>query len=416
MELTCERFANGGDAIARHADGRVVFVEGALPGERVEVEVTQQKKDFARARVLQVLEPSNDRVVPSCEHVAQGCGGCAWQHVSISAQINAKRELVIDALKRIGKIYDVGGALVENLVRLGPSLDVGHHRTSVRVAIEGDRAGYRKAQSKTVVSVQSCLVADPVIEHILANGRFALANEVSIRRGLRTGQVLIVSDPTADGIDFSGLSLDVIDPSQVTLIGLDELPADVAMYEIVANEEFRISADSFFQTRTDGAEALVAEVERVLDSYSDQHTFFDLYGGVGLFAATVGKRFDRVISVENNAPASLDAQENLRAHKNAIVIAEDVDRFDPTVYLLEADRCVVVADPARSGLGEGGVRTIAVSEPEVIVLISCEAASLGRDAFLLRDAGYQLAQSVVIDLFPHTPHVEVVSVFVPADR
>ncbi len=427
MELTCDRFANGGDAIGRDSTGRVVFVDGALPGERVEVTLTQEKKDFARGVTTSVLAPSPDRVIPPCTHVAQGCGGCSWQHVVPSAQLDAKRDLVIDALRRIGKLHEIDGQPINDRVRLGAALPIGKHRTSVRLAVVDGRAGYRKANSHDVVVIDSCLVADPVIEHIVTMGRFHNATEVSVRRSLGSGDVLVLVDPSAGGVDFSGLSLDVISPEQVIVVGVDEvddLDVDDETFESLAITEtvgtgngsavsFRISPQSFFQTRTDGANTLVAEVEAALDSFSDQHVLFDLYGGVGLFAATVGRRFKRVVTVEREGSSSADAFVNLRAQMNSTVVRGDVDRFDPSAHLFEGDRTLVVADPSRAGLGTPGVATVLACEPEGIVLISCDLASLGRDAKLLSDAGYQLKSSTVIDLFPHTPHVEVVTVFVP---
>jgi 23S rRNA (uracil1939-C5)-methyltransferase len=426
MELTCDRFANGGDAIGRDSSGRVVFVDGAMPGERVEVTLMQEKKDFARGIASVVLTPSPNRVTPACAHVAQGCGGCSWQHIAPSAQLEAKRELVVDALRRIGKLHEIDGQPIDDLVRIGVTLPIGQHRTSVRLAVVDGRAGYRIANSHDVVVVDSCLVADPVIEHIVTMGRFHDATEVSVRRSLASGEVLVLVDPSAGGVDFSGLSLDVVSPEQVIVVGVDEVDdVDVddeafdslSITETIAagNEPvtFRISPQSFFQTRTDGAHTLVAEVEASLDSFSDQHVLFDLYGGVGLFAATAGRRFKRVVTVEREGSSSADAFVNLRAQMNSTVVRADVDRFDPSAHLFEGDRTLVVADPSRAGLGTAGVATVLACEPEGIVLISCDLASLGRDAKLLSDAGYQLKSSTVIDLFPHTPHVEVVTVFVP---
>jgi 23S rRNA (uracil1939-C5)-methyltransferase len=142
----------------------------------------------------------------------------------------------------------------------------------------------------------------------------------------------------------------------------------------------------------------------------------DLYGGVGLFAGTIGRRFRTVVSVEEHAAASDDAIVNLAHLDDSHVVQEDVDTWRPHARTLRGRDVGVVADPSRRGLGRDGVATIATLAPSVLVLVSCDAASLGRDARLLREAGLVLQSSIVVDLFPQTPHVEVVSRFVPASR
>jgi 23S rRNA (uracil1939-C5)-methyltransferase len=405
MELRCTGVAAGGDAIARAADGRVVFVRGGLPGELVRVHITRQAKDFVRAAAVDILEAADGRRTPSCPHVADGCGGCGWQHVAPALQTELKRAIVVEALTRIGKV-----AGVEAIVTSADPLPVGGHRTTVRARCDRGRVGFRAEQSHDPVFVRSCEVSDPVLEHLLLHSEFGDAREITLRRGAVTGEVMIIVDPSAEGVVVAKHRA----IGQIQVVGAEVLAGSDQPYfhEIVSRHTFRISAGSFFQTRTDGAELLVRLVGDAIRSIPGRHDLLaDLYGGVGLFAATVGKDFAERVSVEREGCSSLDARANL-ASVGATALTSDVDDFDLRDYA-HGRPTVVVADPARGGLGVAGVARITEAAPLGVVLVSCDAASLGRDAGLLSAAGYQLRTSTVVDMFPDTPHVEVVSVFDP---
>jgi 23S rRNA (uracil1939-C5)-methyltransferase len=414
VRLRTHAVAVGGDAIGRTEDGKVVFVDGGLPDEELEVTLDDDRKDFAKGHVTAVFEASPSRVNPTCPHVADGCGGCGWQHVATAAQPALKVAMVVDSLRRIGRIGDA-----EKLVITAPPLKVRGHRNSVRAGIVDGVAGFRAAGSSRIVPVNSCEVTHPIVERILTAGKFGKAKEVSIRYGTVSNQVLVLVEPTARGVVLPEVDADVV------VIGLDELerfnkartktgddaPESEAFFEeTVAGANFSISADSFFQTRTDGAEMLVDLVTSALGEERD--LLLDLYGGVGLFAATVGSRFSTVVSVESNESASNDAILNLASHPDGYLVCEDVDKWRPAPEMFESRRVAVVADPSRKGLGRQAVGTISRTGAVVVVLVSCDAGSLGRDARLLIEAGYDLTGSVVVDLFPQTPHVEVVSRFV----
>lgn len=390
VELSPTAMVAGGDALARDADGRVVFVAGALPGERVAAEVVERvrRKDFARARVLTVLEPAPGRVVPPCPHLARGCGGCTWQHADPALQRALKREVVADALRRLGRLEapEVGD---------GPGLDPFGYRTTVRMAVGADgRVAYRRAASHDVVEVDSCLVAHPLLAELIGDARFAGADEVVLRCGARTGERLVLASPTAAGVDV---------PDDVVLVGDDELSAGrrAWLHEEVAGRRWRISARSFAQVRPDGAEALVDVVRA--EAGEGGHRMVDAYGGGGLFTGTVGTG-RRTTLLERAPSAAADARVNL-AGLDARVVRVDVARWRPTT----AD--LVIADPARSGLGRDGVAVLAGTGAARLVLVSCDAAALGRDAALLADLGFDHVRTTVVDLFPGTPHVEAVTLF-----
>lgn len=165
IELRAERMVAGGDALARAEDGRVVFVEGALPDELVRVKLTQVRKDHCKGAVAQVLAPSTDRVAPICPHVAAGCGGCSWQHAATSAQGSFKREIVIDALRRLARIEDP-------TVLATVELRATDYRTTLRAAIAKDGTlSLRKRSSHDLVGIEGCLVAHPLVRDIIDNAR-----------------------------------------------------------------------------------------------------------------------------------------------------------------------------------------------------------------------------------------------------
>jgi 23S rRNA (uracil1939-C5)-methyltransferase len=387
LDLGITSVVAGGDGMARDEDGRVVFVTGALPGERVRAAVTDAKRGFARAALVEVLEPSAGRVSPPCPHVADGCGGCTWQHVDVDVQRQLKAAIVADALRRTGKLEPPP-------IDLGPVLDPFGHRTTVRVAIVGGRAGFRHRRSHDVVDVDRCLVAHPLIDELIQHGQFGSAVEATLRAGVASGERMAVLDA---GVDAS-----VELPADVQVVG----PRDrAAVHETVADRRWRISSRSFFQARPDGAEALVDVVRAaVADRLTGSSRLVDLYAGVGLFAGALGTLAADVVAVEGSASAARDARHNLR-DVGATVLHADVHQWRPS----PAD--ILIADPSRAGLGRRVVERIAETHADRVVLVSCDAAAQGRDAGLLVGAGYQLTGVTLVDLFPHTPHVEAVCRF-----
>ncbi len=394
VELQVFGFAAGGDGLARGEDGRVVFVPGVVPGERVLVELTRTGRDFARGEVLGVIESSRERVDPPCPSVGLGCGGCDWQHVDPPSQPGFKVGIVADALRRLGGIDDP-------VLVAGPSLSSAAYRTTVRLGVLGDgRPGYRRTRSHDLVPIDACLVAHPLLDELIRECDFGRAREVTLRCGARTGERMIIANPTTEGLQA---------PSDVVAVGFDELKAGTRawIHEELAGRQWRLSARSFFQDRPDGAEALVeavrAGVGRPDEVNRGDARLVDLFGGVGLFARTVDPGWN-VELVEWSASSVADARVNL-ADRPARIRRLNVMTWRPT----PAD--VVVADPPRTGLKAQGVRAIARTGAERVVLISCDPAALARDAGLLRSEGYGLQDATVVDLFPQTSHIETVAVF-----
>jgi 23S rRNA (uracil1939-C5)-methyltransferase len=382
--------AAGGAALAREAGGRVVFVEGALPGERVRARITDARKDFARAVAVEILDASPDRVAPPCAALAAGCGGCTWQHVSAAGQARLKAEIVLDALRRIAKLSDPPAPRPVPLD--GPAL-----RTTARLAVSAaGRAGHRPLAGSGAVPADACLAAHPRLEELITTGRFPGAGEVLLRVSVATRERLALVDRGVEGVTV---------PADVAVFAEgDRRPAFV--HEQVGGRRFRISAGSFFQSGPVAASALAGAVDAAAgDALGKGGVLVDLYAGVGLFASIIGaRRGVRVVAVENDASAVADDRVNL-ADLDARVVASEVGRWRAR----PAD--VVVADPSRSGLGRPGAGAVAATGAARVVLVSCDPASLARDTNLLAGAGYRLVDVALVDAFPHTFHVETVSRF-----
>lgn len=398
VEVVATAMAAGGDALARDDDGRVVFVGGALPGERVRARVVQAKKDFLRAVVVDVVEPSPDRIDGSC---VPGCSGCTWQHVAPEAQGRLKVAIVADGLRRIGRFADgeVPVGLRRPLDGAARSL-----RTTVRMGLTEDgRPGERRRGSREVVPAdEPCRATHPLLHEVIAGGRFRGADEVVLRVGVASSEraALGLGSPSSSSGPFEA-----------------HVPADVAVgpgavvHEAVAEAWLQVSIESFFQSGPGAAEALVAAVDEAAgDAAAGGGHLVDAYAGVGLFGATVGaRRGARVTSIESEPAAAADSRVNLAELTDARVYEGEVGRWRPAGGDPSVD--VVVADPSRAGLGRPGVATVEASGCARLVLVSCDPASLARDARLLVDAGFRLAEVELVDAFPDTFHVEAVSRF-----
>ncbi|CAN5690341.1 TRAM domain-containing protein [soil metagenome] len=385
--LRPDRFVAGGDAMARDDSGRVVFVRGAAPGETVEAELLTAKADWARAATVVVVDAAPGRVTPPCPSRRAGCGGCGWQHLTIDAQRAARVDIVADALRRTGGVQSP-------VVDHGGRVAAERYRTTVRVVgdVQG-RPGFRAEGAHDVVAAPDCLVAHPVLADLLPSLRLDAGVELTLRVSVATGALAARWDRAAG--DVHGLPAGV------------EVGASAVLEEDVAGRRLRVSMGSFFQSGPAAAELLVDAVRRAAPELDDAGLVVDAYSGVGMLAACATAPPTRVIAIETSRPAVADARHNLR-DRAAEIVRGEVGGWRPGT---DDPIDVVIADPARSGLGKPGVHAVARTGTPVVVLVSCDAASLARDARLLAGAGYRHVRTEVVDTFPHTTHVETVTRF-----
>lgn len=383
-----ERFVAGGEALAHDDDGRVVFVRGGVPGDDVDIVTTERHGDWSRGVVTAVRSPGPDRVEPPCPRRRASCGGCDWQHVAVPAQLVAKTDIVRDALRRTARLPDAE-------VRIGASVPAEGYRTTVRVV--GDdlgRAAFRRDRSHDTVPAAGCIVAHPNLLPLLDAIEVTPGLEVTLRTSAATGALTARWDPSKGSV--AGLPADA------------GVGADAMLVEEVAGHRLRVSAGSFFQSGPAAAELLVHAVRRAAPELATAALVADLYAGVGLFAVAAAPPSAQVVTVETSRSAVADCRANL-AGRPARVEQGEVARWRPDPGSAVD---VVVADPARSGLGKPGVGAVVASGAPVLALVSCDPVAMARDVSLLGRQGYRLAGTEVLDLFPHTHHVECVSRFV----
>lgn len=415
LTVRAERMVAGGDAMARLEDGRVAFVTGALPGEEVEVELRNDRKDFVKATVAEVIEPSNDRVVPTCPHRREGCGGCGWMHFDLDAQVAAKVGIVAESLRRVGR-FDADE--VDRLVEVGDSVAPFGYRTTIRlVGMAGGGVGFREERSDAVVPIDHCQVAHDNLTQVLRGLTVSPGVELTLRTSLATGSVTARWTRPEDRKRRNEKRRSNA-PAGESVSGLPEsvhIGDRAFLVEQIDGVNLQVSAPSFFQSGPAAAELLVDAVRRAAPELEDADHAVDAYGGIGLFAATVMRGARHVTLIESARSSCFDARVNLKhragqGNKSVEIARSDVGNWKPEDNAAPID--VVVADPARPGLAKPGVAALVSMNAPVVVLVSCDPVSLARDARLLADEGYAMQGVEVLDLFPQTPHVECVTRFV----
>jgi len=400
FEVTVGPVAHGGHCVARH-EGRVVFVRHTLPGERVVVEVTEDRHaGFCRADAVEVLDAAPHRVERRCPYSGPGrCGGCDWQHVSHAGQLELKAAVVREQLSRLAGL-DVP-VTVEALPG-GPL----RWRSRARFAV--DRAGdpgLRRHRSHDVIALDDCpITVEPAAQAVLG------------RRWLDAAAVDVAVDSagvvTTATLDRRGRPQDV----QVLRPGTDvaEEPAGRAQRS-AGGRDWEVEGTGFWQVHPAAADALVAAVS-AFAAVQPGETVLDLYAGAGLFGGALAPGVGvagRVVCVESDAAACAAADANLSDLPQAEVWQGDVDAPGLSELLADLGRPdVVVLDPPRAGAGKDVSRVIAEASPRAVVYVACDPASLARDVAAFAAAGYRLADLRAYDCFPMTAHVECVALLV----
>ncbi|GAB4562776.1 MAG: class I SAM-dependent RNA methyltransferase [Anaerolineae bacterium] len=411
LELT--GIAHGGQAFGRH-EGKIVFVPYALPGETCRVRIADERKKWARAELVEVLTPSPDRIDPPCPYFGpKRCGGCHWQHITYERQLALKREVVVDQIQRLGHLVDPP---------VQPVMPVGEpwaYRNHAQFAVGQDGTlGFYRAGSHDVISVDQCLLLHPLVSELRdavdlgddAADVVGWLSRISLRAGVRTGQQMITFEVTTDELPELEVSMPVSCACQTADGRVHPLIGPPHIEEEVAGHRYRISAGSFFQVNTPGAEALVNQVRAYLQPEQGE-TLLDIYCGVGLFGLALSSEVGRVIGIEASPTACEDfawnarklAPEQVELHEGP---AEEV------LPVLHEPVDLVVVDPPRSGVGEEAIRHIARLGPRRLAYVSCDPATLARDVEHLQRHGYTLVEVQPIDLFPQTFHIETVSLWV----
>jgi 23S rRNA (uracil1939-C5)-methyltransferase len=406
VEVQLTAMAHGGSALGR-SGGQVIFVPYSIPGETVRVELVESHTRWAQARLVEIVDPSPHRVEAPCPYFGPDkCGGCQYQHIEYEAQARFKQEVVVDQLWRVGGLSEV---MVQDIIAAAEPWGYRNH-AQFHLTPEG-RLGFLTADTHHVVPVEECLILDPLLDDLWAalDMEWPQLFRLSIRCGSATGDRMAIFE-----LDhYQDFHIEVDFPVSCVLLLADGetvvLMGSAHLMDHVAGRDFRISAGSFFQVNTAGAEALVELVRGSLAPSGDQ-VLVDLYCGVGLFGLSLSHQVGRVIGIELDASAAADFVHNAQGmDPGKVELLEGkaqaaLSRLDESVDLL-------VLDPPRSGAGKEVVREIARLGPSRVAYVSCDPATLARDARYMVEHGYALQEVQPVDLFPQTYHVEAVATF-----
>ncbi len=413
-EVTLTTFSYGGDAMGRLTDGRAVFVPFGLPGEKVRVRLVQEKKNFARGEIVEILKSSPDRIDAKCKHffshlpVGEGagvraCGGCHYQNLPYEKQLLAKAEILADQLKRIGKIENPP---------VGPMVacpNPWNYRNHIQFSLDRDgKLGFQKSNSNRVIPITECHLPESSINDFWPQLEFepeTNVERVSLRAGVDGDLMLVLESETPDPPELeieAGISVThVYDENTVVIAGSDHILMRVL------ERDFKVSASSFFQVNTVMAGKMVEHLLSTLP-VSESTTLLDVYCGVGLFSAFLAPKCKTVIGIESSESSCEDFTVNLDEFDNVELYEANAEDVIPH---FEAKLDIVLVDPPRAGLDKAVLDGILKSSPSHIAYVSCDPSTLARDAARLINGGYKLKDVTPFDLFPQTYHIESISVF-----
>ena len=400
--VTMEKLVYGGDCLGRLPDGRAVFVPFVLPGEQVQVTLTEDKPRYARGLPVDWVTTSPDRISPRCAHFTI-CGGCQYQHFDYAKQLTVKETILRDQFERIGKVENPP---IQPIV---PALSPWHYRNTVQFQVgQKGELGYIHTDGEHLLPIEECHLPQegitalwPQIELGEESGVFRLG----IRQDTQDDLMLIMEGedpkPPEFGVDIPISAIYTPPDARLTVLaGEDHL-----IFSLLGRS-FQVSARSFFQVNTAMAEKMVEHLLQNLD-FTGEPAAVELYAGVGLFSAFLAPRVGELVAVESAGSSCHDFAINLDAFENVSLYEAEAEEVLP-VLDIQAD--LLVMDPPRAGLAPAVHDAIGRLAPRQIAYISCDPATLARDTRKILDKGYQLRSVTPFDLFPQTGHVESISI------
>ena len=389
--LQIEKLVYGGEGLSR-VDGEVVFTPFVLPGEEVDAVRSGKKHQAQRAAVTNLVTPSPDRITPECGYF-QRCGGCQYQHATYDAQLRYKREILSETFRRVGRFeFDADRIAVESAEPFG-------YRNRIQLHFHDGKVGYRAMGSHTLVPVETCPIASPMINdvldklnHMVGDRRwpsFVESVEIFTNEEGVQWNISETTRPVAKHF-FDWLAQHVPE----TVPG----PLD---YQ-VNDDLFTVSGTSFFQVNR----YLAPRLAQLAIGNAEGRTAWDLYAGVGLFSLPLARRFEHVTAVESGRGATGDLERN--ASRAGLPIQCVRQSTEP--FLFESDETpdFILADPPRAGLEKGATGRLLEVGAENLVIVACDPATLARDLAALQ-TGYEIEGVTLVDLFPQTFHIETIT-------
>ncbi len=380
LELQIEKVAHGGIFVARH-EGRVIFVEGAIPGETVKAEVYQDAGSYLRAKTIEVLNPSEHRVPHFWKASREGAGGAEFGHIELSYQRELKAQVLTEAFDRFAQ-----QEVVVEVAEMPSDADRKglHYRTRVQLNVDqSGLAGPSKVRSNEIVFTKDLPLAVAEIEELgLHLKNWSGVSKISIATS-STGDLQWMVDKKVNGSE--------------------------KLIERVSGRTFRLSSGAFWQVHTDAPVALtqsVMSMAKVLSFDPTKHNL-DLYAGAGLFSATLSQSYSgaRFTAVEASKQAVTDGERSTQDLKDLTFVKQDVLEF---LKRAKPEFDTVVLDPPRSGAAAKVIAALVKLNPRNIIYVACDPVALARDVKQLAAAGYQIRGLESFDIFPHTHHFECV--------
>ena len=431
--VTIEGYGEGGMGVAR-IDGRVVFVHGALRGEKCRVLILKTLKSVAFAKVLEVLEPSSERITPDCPYFPR-CGGCTYRHIRYEEELRLKKQRVQDNLSRIGG----SDVTVEEILGAQDTL---RYRNKAQYPVSKDGAvGFYRARTHEVIECEHCLLVKPeadaaaealreymqscrvagydektgrgLVRHLYIRSNAAgeslvcvLVNGDKLPKEDRLVTLLRDACPKCTGIVLGTNTKKgnvILGDRYRTLWGSDRLE------DTLCGKTFRLSVPSFYQVNRVQAERLYAKAIEFA-GLTGQETVLDLYCGAGTITLALSDHAKKVLGAEIVPEAIDDARENAARNgvKNAEFFCGDASDVAKKLARENLRPDVITVDPPRKGLAADVVESIAEMQPQRVVYVSCDSATMARDVKRLADLGYTAQRACAVDMFPRADHVETV--------
>ncbi len=390
--LTIESMTLSGEGVAR-LDGLVVFVDGALRGEKVSAEITKVEHNLARAKTVEIIEPSPNRVKPACTYFDE-CGGCVFQHLSYEQQLIEKQEALVGMFQHLGKLGEIS---VQPAI---PSPKKYHYRNTVAMSVrhQHDRPylGFVRKDGRSFIPIDECPIADEKINALLPGVLKKFKETVPAQKRYRTSQIVIRVGT---------------DDSFYTSIKSDS--ANILRAKVF-DKTFEYTGSSFFQVNYSILEAMVTTVRQFLKPEPGAH-LIDLYCGSGLFALSLASEYESVVGIEEGQEAILLARRNAEKMgvKNVDFLEGKAERLVETVKNPDARKLHVVIDPPRVGLRKEVIEfLLKLGSVEKLVYVSCNPATMIRDLSDL-SVRFRVLKVQPIDLFPQTRHLETIVLLEP---
>lgn len=401
-DLTIQSLVYEGGGFSRLPNGKAVFVPFVMPGEQVKVRIREEKKGFALADLVSVETPHKDRISPKCVHFGI-CGGCHYQHIPYSLQLEYKKVILIEQFQRLAGVENPD---VDQVI---PAPEAWEYRNTMQFQLSpAGKLCFADAAANALFAVSECHLPMPAISGLWPQLEFesgSFSGRLHIRQNNMNDLLLELEGEHGEIPELENES----SISIVSLAGTDPvvLAGDEYLFMQVDQRVFRVSAGSFFQTSFSGAESLVKVVSDMVQQHGCRK-LLDVYCGVGLFSAFLAADVEELAGIESNPSSCRDFVVNLDEFDNVSLYPGIAEKVLPGLAFKPDG---VVVDPPRAGLRAKVLQALLKIHPEFIVYVSCNPSTLARDAKHLLAGGYEIKKTVLVDIFPQTYHIEAVVLF-----